>query len=103
VSIIGTRETAEIRISNDAGVDPAVVGPLESEASRVMDTFVSALPAGRCPVVRVFLECLINFGRLVIIDTEPYQIDVRLQSGLMPPDVADEYAAHSTAFLQSVL
>ncbi|MEV0306452.1 hypothetical protein [Nonomuraea fuscirosea] len=52
------------------------------------------------PVIRYFMMRNIPGGRLVWLDVHPVQTDVYLQHGLMPQDVADEIASHSTNMLR---
>lgn len=90
----------ELRIDRTAGVDPAALHPLTELGIQTLAQLVPLIEPGRTPVVRYYMERAIPGGLLVAADFTPYQADVYLQRGLMPQDVADEIAGHSTNLLR---
>lgn len=84
------------------GVDPAVIQPLRDVGEKTLADLVPQIDPRRPPVVRYFLERDIPGSRLVQIEFTPYQADVYLQRGLLPQDLADELAAHSTFLLSRI-
>lgn len=90
----------ELRIDSTAGVDPAALPPLQEIGLRTLTELVPIMIPGRPPIVRYYLERDIPGNRLVHVEFSPYQADVYLQRGLMPQDVADEIAGHSTNLLR---
>lgn len=80
-------------------VDPVTAGALLEAGNRAMKDLIPLIKPDRPPVVRYFMERNIS-DRLVAVDFTPYQADVYLEEGLMPQDLADELAAHSTHLLR---
>ncbi|MEV4059685.1 hypothetical protein [Nonomuraea dietziae] len=91
----------ELRIDRTARVDPAVQDALRAMANRALTELVSMANPRRPPIVRYYLESGIP-GGLVHADLSPYQADIYLERGLMPQDLADELAAHSTFLLRRI-
>ncbi|MGW5689125.1 hypothetical protein [Nonomuraea sp. NPDC003754] len=80
------------------GVDPNVLEPLQIVGARTLSDLVPLLTLGRSPTVRYYLER--NVPGLVHMDVSPYQADVYLERELIPLDLADELAGHSTNLLR---
>ncbi|WP_431897820.1 hypothetical protein [Nonomuraea sp. bgisy101] len=80
------------------GVDPYVLEPLQIIGARTLSELVPMLRPGRPPTVRYFMER--DIPGLVYMDVTPYQADIYLERGLIPQDLADELAGHSTNLLR---
>ncbi|MCW2878005.1 MAG: hypothetical protein JWQ95_2105 [Sphaerisporangium sp.] len=74
--------------------------PLSELGVDITTHLVPRIIPGRPPIVRYFMERDIPSGLLIHADVTPYQIDIYVKHGLMPPDLADEIAAHSTYLLR---
>lgn len=82
-------------------VDPAALPVLLEARDRALVEVVPLIRFDRPPpTVRYFMERNIPGGRLWHIDAGPVLTDVYLECGLMPQDMADEVASHSTNLLR---
>ncbi|MFB4285658.1 hypothetical protein ACBJ59_61100 [Nonomuraea sp. MTCD27] len=81
-------------------VDPEALPVLLEARDRALAEVVPLIEPGRpTPIVRYFMERNIPGGRLHL-DVGPVLTDVYLEYGLMPQDMADEVAGHSTNLLR---
>lgn len=87
----------EVRI-DCTGVDPAVREPLERTSADALGGLMPLLEPGQTPIVRYYVER--NVPDLVQFDVAADQADVYLERGLMPRDLVDELAGHSTNLLR---
>jgi hypothetical protein len=100
VNLAKTGELFELRIDPAAGIDSAVFQPLIALARTTLPQVLSMIEPGRSPIVRYYVERNLPGGRLVAADIAPYQADIYVEHGLMPQDVADEIAGHSTHLIR---
>jgi hypothetical protein len=81
--------------------DPASVPVLTEARDLALRKVVPLLHAhGPPPIVRYYVERHIPGGRLVHVEPSPWQTDVYLAHGLLPQEMADELAGHSTNLLR---
>ncbi len=95
-----TPMTLDIAIDRTAGVAGEVLAPLQAAATRVLRD-IATVEVSKLITVRYFLER--DIPDLVHIDWGAAQVDVYLERGSMPPDVADELAGHSTYLTRKLL
>ncbi|MEV0387906.1 hypothetical protein [Nonomuraea sp. NPDC050643] len=93
----GSLELLLDRTVVDPAALPALLEARDIAFARVLPIIESDRPP---PLIRYFMERNIPGGGLVSVDVHPVQTDVYLQYGLMPQDMADEVAGHSTNMLR---
>jgi hypothetical protein len=102
-SRVNTRRTKGgiiVEIDQAAGVDPAVLLPLQREGGQAITDLIPHLIEGDTPVIRYHLERDIPGGRLVHVEVDPLQTDVYLMPGLIPWDITREISAQSNHLLR---
>lgn len=103
VSIRATAGLAEVRIAENARVAHEALDLLKAAGEEVVAALASIAHPGRAPIVRYFLERDMPRGQLLVAETTHYQVDIRVRRGLIPQDIADEIAGHSTELLRYLL
>lgn len=102
---VQTRITAaaalDIQIDNTAGVDPIVLEPLRDKSIGALSLLALRGETSRLITVRYIVER--NIPDLVDMDVDVAQVDVYIDCGLVPQDVADELAAHATHLTRKLL
>ncbi len=88
-------------IADTSGVDPAVLEPLRAAGAQALDDLQRRGGISPLITVRYILDRAIP--GLVRIDASEAQIDVYVELGLMPQDIADELAAHATHLARRIL
>jgi hypothetical protein len=83
----------ELRIDRTY-VNPVALPALLEAGVRTLVELVPLIAANPLPVVRYYMVSDVPDRRLMHMDTSAFQIDVYLQHGLMPQDLADELAGH---------
>lgn len=84
----------ELRIDR-THVNPVALPALLDAGARTLIELVPHIEANLLPVVRYYLVDMPS-PQLMHMDISAFQVDVYLQHGLMPQDLADELAGHYT-------